>query len=408
MPRSDRSTPIGPEILADLAVLRGKHARARFSKRQYAALKRVIDLSVPLALASARGAPVVIVPGGMACSLFDVGGVYLPKHIWINSAALVMRRFFHLRLARFTVCDDEHDRKAGVRIKPGWPPLLDPLRPLYRKLEGALDGYGFTPHRFLYDWRKDMEHKDVGKRLLKFIKRLAAEYKAPVHIITHSQGAMVARWAMSELATAKADNLVGQVILLGPANYGAFVAALAVGGCFREIPLFQPHGPFPPPRPKVQRVLASFTALYQLMPWDDARVPSLKVNDIRDYTFWRGCNMAVEQTRLERSFPPGSDGWAKRIDTTAYKGRITVILGTGWQTPMGVRMNGGDLEVDHALNEDGDGWVPCNLSCLSGSLAYEAPGVDHIGLPKDRDVIDGVIDILRGNPPASLLAYNCP
>jgi hypothetical protein len=121
--------------------------------------------------------------------------------------------------------------------------------------------------------------------------------------------------------------------------------------------------------------------------------------------------MAVEQPRLERSFPPapGADCWAKRIDTTAYKDRIKVILGTGSLTPMGVWLNGGDLEVNHALDEDGDGWVPCKLSCLPGSLAYEASGVGHIGLPKDSDVIDGVIDILNGNPPASLPLYNkCP
>jgi len=392
---------ITPELLVDLRALVAHSLTAPGGRLDFgappSAASEVTPPSVPMLPAdptTSKGT-VVIVPGGLASSLADVGPAR-PGLIWINGFALGNGRFRDLQLAPYAGPDQEFDlRSPKVQVSAiGAVPIL------YDSLAASLSFTGWTPLVFPYDWRKDMDHPTVSVALEKLIKKLGSPDK-PVHIVTHSQGALVARVALTNLAGEigcdQAKSRVGKIILLGPANYGAFVAALAVADSVKEIPMARM---LTRPSARVQAVLASFTALYQLMPWNDCLAESLKQPefDIRQPDFWKRLKPGkIEGDRLARSFPSGGNPpWGKEIDTKCFNDQITVIVGSHpfRKTPGGVHFRGGQLKVDHHFNLDGDGWVPDKLAILPGTKTYRAEGTGHIRLPMAASIINAVLNIL--------------
>jgi pimeloyl-ACP methyl ester carboxylesterase len=310
-----------------------------------------------------------------------------PGLIWINGLALLTRRFRHLQLARYAGPDQELDLlypKVQVSAFTALPYLYD-------RLAKALWNDGWAPLVCPYDWRKDIEHTTVGHRLKDLIQAIGSAVK-PVHIVTHSQGALVARWALwklaCELGPGAARSLVGKIILLGPATYGSFVVALAVAGSLDQIPVCKL---FPRPGLWVQSAVASFTAFYQLMPWNPALTPSLlqEDSDVRDPDFWTALSPAeIDCDRLARSFPGGGKPcWSEAVDTTRFNDRITVVLGSHRSptTAAAVRIQRGRLEVTKVKR--GDGWVPDELAIIPGTQTRRVRGVGHILLPTDGRVI---------------------
>jgi pimeloyl-ACP methyl ester carboxylesterase len=246
---------------------------------------------------------------------------------------------------------------------------------LYDQLVAALWATGWTPHVFDYDWRKGIEHPTVAPALTAWIRDHGSQHN-PVHLITHSQGGPVARKALHDLAhdvgCDEAKKIVGKVILLGPANYGAFVAALAVAGSLRQIPVCKL---FPRPPAWVQPEF-----------WD------------------RLAPRHIEAERFLRSFLTGTSPWAAGIDTSCFNGQTTVILGSHpfRRTPGGVQFRGRRLVVNHDFDLPGDGWVPDEFAMLEGTKTYRSPGTGHIFLPMARRVIVGILDFLNGDKPSGL------
>jgi hypothetical protein len=245
-----------------------------------------------------------------------------------------------------------------------------------------------------------MESGEVSGALKKRIEDIATSTN-PVHIFTHSQGALVARLAMQQLDKEGKNSLVGKVILAGPANFGAFVAALGVADAVQEIPVCKllTH-----PSLQNQRVMASFTALYQLMPWDPDLATSLTKPqcDIRRPEFWEDQGLGqIDYDRHERAFPTGGPAWGQKLNTDTYKERITVIVGQNPFTKAagGVHFKNGQLKVNRKGKLDGDGWVPDQLAILPNSPAYRANLTGHIGLPRAPNVINAVLNILNDHDP---------
>jgi hypothetical protein len=338
---------------------------------------------------------VIIVPGGLATELADKGDVR-PGRIWLDPPALASGRFTDLQLAKYRGPNKEYDLHwPDVKIK-----ALEAFPILYHPLFVELSNDGWTPEMFPYDWRKDMESGEVSGALKKKIESIATSTN-PVHIFTHSQGALVARLAMQQLDKAGNDSLVGKVILAGPANFGAFVAALGVADAVQEIPVCKmlTH-----PSLENQRVMASFTALYQLMPWDPGLATSLTKPrcDIRQRGFWKDQGLGqIDYDRHELAFPTGGPPWGQKLNTDTYKKRITVIVGQNpfTKTAGGVHFEDGQLKVNRSGKLDGDGWVPDKLAILPNSPAYRASLTGHIGLPRAPKVIDAVLNILNDLPP---------
>src|SRR5262249_22698415 len=159
------------------------------------------------------------------------------------------------------------------------------------------------------------------------------------------------------------------LVLLGPANFGSFSAALAIAGTHS---LLDPLRRFTvAPAAGFQTVLASMTGLYQLLPWDEGRTPSLATGPLGHAAFWQ---VPVDADRLQRFFR-----WGGAIDTTFFNDRTTVILGdnSGRPTTGGVRFEEGTLLPAADQGMDGDGTVPHSCSVLPGTRTFLARGTEH-------------------------------
>ena len=316
---------------------------------------------------------VLIVPGGSMSQLSDFA--QHPKELmWLNPSVVTSHDFVKLKLAAYGGLNQETDADAGVQIGPDGP-----LPYYYDSLQALLCAHGWNTVMFPYDWRKHIENDGVSTALKNEIMKLSRH--KPVHIVTHSQGGIVARAALMKLAQeitpGPAKARVGKVIMLGPASYGSFDVALAIADSIDQIPICKIMAN---PQEFAQRTIASFTAFYQLMPWSEQLVPSLQDqdHDVRDYNFWSNLGLARWNcARLEVAFPPRADPWGAVLDNGAswFNDQITIIVGShpSRQTPGGVQFVGGHLEIDDTYNfANGDGWVPDVLAIIPGTTAYRA------------------------------------
>ena len=348
---------------------------------------------------------VLIVPGNLFSQLWDLGGVppTNPGCIWFNLPALLAGRFLDLELAPYD--GNETDANPHVQIT-----AAGVVGGLFDMLQSYLSDAGYASLIYPYDWRKDIDApvNSIAAKLSSFILGLGQQYRR-VHIVTHSLGTTLARKALQLLAaqigTTTTQALVGNLIMLGPANYGTFAAPLALAGALKQLPLLKL---FPPVTPAQQQVLASFTALYELIPWDQTRLPSLgdPQSDVRNFDFWQGL---IEEARFARAFPPGVPSWAAGIDTSFLNASTTVIVGYNalCSTAGGVVFNWeNQMKVATQYAVYGDGWVPHICSILDGTQAYIAYNVNHIRLPMAPKVITAIGELLDGDTTIGLPPYS--
>ena len=175
--------------------------------------------------------------------------------------------------------------------------------------------------------------------------------------------------------------------MLGPANYGSFDVALALADSIDQIPVCKILAN---PQIWAQQTIASFTAFYQLMPWNEYLVPSLTDgHDVRP-EFWvcsdpkRG---AIETDRLDVADPPGGTPWGEALDQAAgcFNDHITIIVGSHpfKRDPRRSAFRQGPSGNRQILQLHEGGWVgsgpACNHSrnrCLSRSVDGASPTSD--------------------------------
>ncbi|MBX6314438.1 MAG: trypsin-like peptidase domain-containing protein, partial [Isosphaeraceae bacterium] len=324
---------------------------------------------------------VVIVPGFLASALGDtaVGGLGL---IWIDPFAAISDRLGALQLGPYDGKEADLDPTTRIAAIGALPIFYDLLRL-------ALEVRRYTTEIFAFDWRKDL---DLAASRLAARLRVLGEGPRPVHLVAHSQGALVARRALQQIGPEAARRIVHHLVLLGPASFGSFSAALALAGCHSLIRMLRRLAVEPPQG--FQRVLASMTGLYQLLPWDAARVPWLTDHDPGRAPFWP---VPIDAERLSRFF-----GWGRAIDTRFFDDRTTIILGDNHGAPTvgGLERHGTGLIESSAHALPGDGTVPHACAVLPGTRTFLAPGTEHSMLAADRGVISAVLDILADRPVA--------
>ena len=346
---------------------------------------------------------VVIVPGNLGSTLCDIGGAppVDPGCIWLNPAALLKGRFRDLALAPYDGTENDADRQVCIRATGAVQGLFD-------MMQRHLTWNNIPSVVFPYDWRKEIDGLPTSPAIqLKELIGSLGDQGYRVHIVTHSLGGTVARRALHLLRCDSSEEavrqIVGNLILLGPANYGTFVGALALAGALDQLPLFKF---FPEIGPDKQAVLKTFTALYQILPWDADRFPSLGTYDLRAFDFWQGL---IERPRFDRAFFSPGPTWAARINTQFLNDRTTVIVGYHplCKTAGGVTFN---WQKRMVAAEDfpivGDGWVPHISSILENTQAYIANGVDHLRLPMAPRVVRAVVRLLLGDSEIGLPEYD--
>jgi hypothetical protein len=324
---------------------------------------------------------VIIVPGFLGSSLTDeTGGNGL---IWVDPGLVLPghgAELSALQLATFAEGKPELDAVAGVSIDS-----RGALPALYDLLRGDLEFRRYSVQIFPFDWRKDIGRS--ADRLADLIRGRLGRKPRPLHVIAHSQGTLVARKAIQNLGADQARRLVNNLVLLGPASFGTFSAALAISGDHSSIETIRRLGVQVPA--DFPHTLQSFTGLYQLLPWNPALFDNgFDPTAMRRPKFWE---TGVDADRLRYGF-----GWGGAVDTEFFNDRTSIILGDK-PTVGAVKFVGGVLTPEG--NVQGDGTVPDSLAKLPGVRTYRAQGAEHAVLPMQLSVMAAVRAILRGDAP---------
>lgn len=330
------------------------------------------------ALLAARGARAIIVPGFLGSALRDATG---PSGlIWIDpSLAVNGDEINALKLGPWSDSAAEKDATPSVTVQPsGCVPLA------YDLLGWFLWMNGYSVSYAPYDWRKHID--ESARRLEQMIRDHYVQSTTPVRLIAHSQGSLVARRALQLLGASDAMQMVQMLVLLGPATFGTFTAALALSGNHSQIEQFRRWAIHAPQN--IEKVFQSMTGLYQLVPWNTGLDAGLE--KLGDPAFWQ---TGIDKTRLAKGF-----GWAQQIDARFFNDRTRVILGDA-PTVSAVAFQNGKLTAT-ATTKDGDGTVPDRFAKIPGVLSYKAPQATHALLAANFVVCRAVISLLGGSAPA--------
>jgi hypothetical protein len=323
-------------------------------------------------------------------------------------------QFAALRLATFHTGQPDPDVDPTDRIES-----VEAVPAIYDVLYADLAFRRYDTAIFAFDWRKDIQGS--ARLLAARIRARLGRRSRPLHLIAHSQGALVALRAIQILGPGDARKLVQHLVLIGPVSFGTFSAALALSGTHEALAPAEKLGvQF---LPNSLGVFQSFTSLYQLLPWNPKLVPEkvdptkqnpqtadtanegqltgasdsakerpFDVESMKVAANWR--KVRIDKRRLRYGF-----GWSGKVDASFFYDRTAIILGDR-PTVGAVRFDGKRL-VPLGAPVAGDGMVPDILAKIPGvQRVYRAPGVDHMTLPMDPSVLFAIRAILRGDTPA--------
>ncbi|HEY8504247.1 MAG TPA: hypothetical protein VIL46_06665, partial [Gemmataceae bacterium] len=335
---------------------------------------------------------VVIVPGFMGSSLSDTAprGYGL---LWIDPKIYFSDQLKALQLGPYR--QPEADLLPGVTVR-----ATGPLPVIYGLLDLELELRRYRAETFPVDWRKDLD--EAARLLCERIKHLLGTTSYPLHLVAHSQGALVARRALELFAAGASGedfDRVRNLVLLGPANGGSFSAAFALAGRHEMMGLLRRLAVEPPAG--FTPILQSMTGAYQLLPYDEGRLPWLgeDAHNLGRKAFWKP--FGIDAKRLEKFY-----GWGRAVDQAwadserlarFLRERTTILLGDNFGRPTvaGVRVTpAGEMVASHEAN--GDGTVPHRCAVLEGARVYVAAGAEHMKLPMTRHVIEAVANVLAG------------
>ncbi len=342
------------------AILRAlESGRRAGGLREYfgaAAHAELTQLARKAGKAAGRGGPrVLIIPGIMGTRLAGIGpGSRARKIFWIDPALIATGGLKALALP------------AGAGLRPAG---VVPLAYLKLKLQLCIDGFAAEFHP--YDWRLDL---DESASLL--ASRIAAA-GAPVTLIGHSMGGLVARIAAAKLP----KRSVRRLILLGTPNFGSYAPVLAIRGTYPFVRRLAALDRRHTPEFLADCIFSTFPGLYQLLP----RERSPAGIDLLNAAQWP-CAGPGPRPELLRQVA------GARAKLTRCDARMLQIVGVDRKTVVGVRRKGRQFEYSISLN--GDGTVPRSLALLPGLRTFY---VDewHAQLPSSPRVIDAIVDVLR-------------
>lgn len=342
----------------------GDHAD---SLREYFGLDAYTDLSALAEQAAwvrsqrsrRRGAApaprVLILPGIMGSKIGRLRTQSSPASIlWIDPLRIAAGQLTRLALP------------GGARLAP-----LGVMLFTYLKLKLMLDIGGCDAVFHAYDWRLDLN--ELGAQLAACLERESA----PVVLVAHSMGGLVARAAMALLQR----RAVKRLILLGTPNAGTYAPVQALCGTYPSVRKIAMLDLKHSPEYLAKSVFSTFPGLYQLLP---ARDPKARV-DIYDPRAWPRSASRPDRKLLTQA-RSARDALAPPDD------RFRQIVGIGQETIVDIHAATGGFGYD--LANAGDGTVPLASARLPGVPTWYSTEV-HGSLPNNTQVIHCVQELIR-------------
>lgn len=351
----------------------------RYRRMHGLALRRGVRRSV----GGPRG-NVVVIPGVMGSELTTVDRRRNPDSIWVRVPRLMAGGLDRLRLGKDgrTGYDPNYDvRATGI------------LKRYYGELQLSLSE-SWNVRAFWFDWRKDLNL--AADELRARISSWFAD-NAPVHIVAHSTGGLVARtfiknhperWeAMRDEHTNGESG--GRLIMLGTPNHGSFAAPQAVtgaAGIAKKLALLDGRHNLD----ELLEILNSFVGTYQMLP-SPLRVPGMEpLYDAKTYG-----DLNIPQSCLDNAFKSHES-----LQGVVDPERMVYVA--GYNQPTFVDVNDFSRLEDLAAYDvtmTGDGIVPHELGLLETSDGKKVETYyveeEHGNLTTNEKTLSALDELLR-------------
>lgn len=351
--------------------LRAYFGDARFERLHTMAIRRA---GAARASRVARG-NVVILPGIMGSELSEYGGL-LPSRIWINPLRVAAGHMGHLRL------DGEGRPEFDVRAS-------GILKLFYGELLLSLSER-WNVQAFWYDWRRDL--RDSAAELEAKL-RTWFPGDAPVHLVCHSMGGLVARtfihayparWeTMRDGDASRPGARGGRLVMLGTPNHGSFASLQVIAG-LENIVRWLSQLDLKHSRTELLSILNTFVGTFQMLP--SPRV--LKELEPLYHAATYG-ELRVSQTRLDTAREHH-----QRLAEVVDPERMRYVAGDNRPTLHGLSRVDQFLSPSaYTVTRAGDGRVPHSLGLLKDVPTWYVEA-SHGMLPNDDRVQRAVEELL--------------
>lgn len=324
---------------------------------------------------------VLLVPGILGNHLVVKGvGRVGTKSLWLSYVELASYGLSRVRLQEdgFT----EYVETYRGQVKPGYS-----LEEYYGTLQDRLVRDGWKFDVFGYDWRLDI----LGSGQL-LANHIAEKFPVEgVHLVGHSMGGLVARWAQHQLAIGGKGGLVKRIVTLGTPSFGSYATPMVcahLGSTYSRIVAtvigaraFSPALLFLDAQ--VDAPFCSWPSIYQLFP--DPLGPSAGDDIARPMLYlpstWSAKSPAVVGKHLE-----GIQGfWNKMRQALPGGGVEVTVLGKGADTPARTK-SGNFWSADDYVLADGDNTVTVEDGTLPNQPVATVRGA-HESLPRHPVVL---------------------
>lgn len=354
----------------------------RYQRMHGLALRR----GVRRAVVGPRG-NVVVIPGIMGSELTSVDRKGDLDRVWVQVLRIMTGRLDRLRLG-----DDgrsEYDRNHDVRA-------TGILKRYYGELQLSLSE-NWNVRAFWFDWRKDL---NIAADELK--ARISGWFAddAPIHIVAHSMGGLVARtfvknhperWKMMWDERSGGES-GGRLVMLGTPNHGSFAIPQAITGMASIVKwlarLDAVHS-----HTGLLEILNSFVGSYQMLP-SPLRMPGMEpLYDTKTYG-----DLNITQARLDNALRHHELLREGAVDAE----RMVYVAGYGQPTFSGIEDFSRLDNIDaYDVTMRGDGTVPHELGLLEGVKTYYVDE-EHGNLTSNKKVLSALEELLGAGATAGL------
>lgn len=333
------------------------------------------------------GRTVIVVPGFLCSTLYLRLLGRLLGRAWLNPGWLAFGGFTRLRLP---VASEGGGPEGLAALAPG-----QPLEGMYTLATLHLSALGWRITAADADWRRPVLHDG----LLLAAKIRLESGAAPVQLLAHSRGGLVARAALQILDAAGEGWRVERVVGLGVPHTGAWAAA-AMMGCYHSakltfslLTLALPNlGGGKTTPALVSEVARTWPGLYELLPSPDANwLSGISAPALYSGTTWSGSPFDPVSDYLA-----GAQAHWSQLPLNPTGCEWIDVVGYGSWTPSGVR-DGGDPRVlaDVQGDDRGDGTVRADAAHPVNRPVILTPAV-HDLLPSDGRALKHIDSALRG------------
>lgn len=311
--------------------------------------------------------------------------------LWPNPVALLSGGF---ELLRIPVINETGGSSQALDLGLGGPsvgyygPLMTYLR---------LNGFGVYEIR--QDWRVPL--RQDGSRLVELIRKLSSLSvlnPAKVHILCHSRGGLVVRYALGILNDLGELGRIARVVGLGVPHRGSLLAAYNLGGPYEfSLRLQQMSDWFVGNSfgqltlGNVQQTLRSWPAVYELLP-DPVRtwLPAGVAAGLYTAANWAG----VPYPPVPAYLTAAAANWSSLPDPPAGVDWVDVA-GVGVPTVYTADNTAAIIQRDAEINSSaGDGTVPFPSATQAPRKCISTP-TDHSGLPVDPRLWPAILAALN-------------